>query len=191
MNTIYDFETLSQNPQDGVVLSMAMLNWDPKIKYTYHELVNSAAYIKFDVAEQVEKYDRKISPSTLAWWGEQNKEAQKALKPSSNDKSITELYDFYCDNMTASADALVYTRRNTFDPVFMLSVMNSVGRDLPYAWWDVRDTISYIEGLTYGADTDHRFIPEGLKDKFVAHDPRHDIAMDVMRIQTLMSALDA
>jgi len=39
MNTIYDFETMSQDPHTGAVLSFAMLNWDPKKLYTYSELV--------------------------------------------------------------------------------------------------------------------------------------------------------
>jgi hypothetical protein len=41
--TIYDFETLSQNPVDGVVISFAMMNFDPtrfeNNPYTYQELI--------------------------------------------------------------------------------------------------------------------------------------------------------
>ena len=65
MNTIYDFETMSQDPHTGAVLSFAMLNWDPKKLSTYSELVDSAAYIKFDVKEQVEKYNRVITKETV------------------------------------------------------------------------------------------------------------------------------
>lgn len=192
--TIYDFETLSQNPVDGVVVSFAMMNFDPNrfevSPYTYEELLGKTHYLKFDVEDQVKNYNRKIEKSTLEWWSQQNKEAQAKLAPSSDDKSIAELYGFFVVNRATNLDK-VYTRRNTFDPIFMTSLMKATGNPEPYDWWSVRDTISYIEGLSYGVELDTGFIPEGLEDKFVKHDPTHDIAMDVMRLQTLVQAVTA
>lgn len=192
--TIYDFETLSQNPVDGVVVSFAMMNFDPNRfadnPYTYQELLDKTHYLKFDVEDQVKNYNRKIEKSTLEWWSRQNKEAQAKLAPSSNDKSIAELHGFFVVNRATNLNK-VYTRRNTFDPIFMTSLMKATGNPEPYNWWDVRDTISYIEGLSYGVELDTGFIPEGLEDKFVKHDPTHDIAMDVMRLQTLVQAVTA
>lgn len=194
-NMIFDFETLSQNPVDGVVISLATLNYDDKIfttenPYTYGELLEKTQYIKFNVESQVKSYDRKIEKDTLDWWGKQGEEAQKALRPSPEDVSITELYNFMIVNKPVNLNR-VWTRRNTFDPVFMTSLMKRVGKPEPYNWWDVRDTISFIEGLTYGSDLKNNFIPEGLDEHFVAHDPRHDIAMDVMRMQTVIQAVTA
>jgi len=190
-HVIFDFETLSQNPFDGAAVSLAMLSFNElrftstNDKYVYGELVSDAKFIKFNVEEQVKDFGRKIEPSTLEWWGKQNKEAQKILKPSAEDRSITELYDWFLDNMP-DYPAKIYTRRNTFDPIFMTSLMKATGKPEPYQWWDVRDTISYMEGLTANTSINTAFIPEGLEEHFVAHDPRHDIAMDVMRIQHLM-----
>ena len=190
--TIYDFETLSQNAFDGVVISFAMLNYDParfeKNPYTYQELLDKCHYMKFDVADQVKTYNRKIQKETVEWWSRQNKEAQKKIGPRSDDKSIADLYDFFVINRCTNLKA-VYTRRNTFDPVFMTSLMKATGNPEPYDWWSVRDTISYIEGLSYGIEIDTGFIPEGLSEYFVKHDPCHDISMDVMRLQTLVQAL--
>lgn len=195
-SVIFDFETLSQNPFDGVVLSFAMLNFNKRRfdgadpPYTYQELVSKAKFIKFDVEEQVSSFGRKIQKDTLEWWSNQGKEAQKVLKPSKmRDKSISELYSFFKENCFQGEITEVYTRRNTFDPVFMTSLMQATGNPEPYDWWLVRDTISYIEGLSYGAGIKNDFIPEGLEDKFVKHDPRHDIAIDVMRMQVLYQAL--
>ena len=189
-HVIFDFETLSQDPVHGVVVSMAMLNFNElrftsSDKYVYGELVSDAKFIKFNVEEQVKDFGRKIEPSTLEWWGKQSKQAQKILKPSDDDRSITELYDFFIEHMP-DYPAKIYTRRNTFDPIFMTSLMKASGKPKPYQWWDVRDTISYMEGLTANTSINTAFIPEGLEEHFVAHDPRHDIAMDVMRIQHLM-----
>lgn len=191
---IYDFETLSQDPVNGVVVSFAMLNYresrfvdDP---YTYQELVDKSFYMKFDVEDQVKNYNRVIEKSTLEWWGKQSKEAQSKLAPSSDDMSISELYGFFTVNRATNMRR-VYTRRNTFDPIFMTSLMKATGKPEPYDWWDVRDTISYIDGLSYGVDLKNNFIPDGLEEHFVAHDPRHDISMDVMRLQTLVQAVTA
>jgi hypothetical protein len=67
--------------------------------------------------------------------------------------------------------------------------MKATGNPEPYDWWSVRDTISYIEGLSHGIDIDTGFIPEGLAEHFVKHDPCHDIAMDVMRMQVIVQAI--
>jgi hypothetical protein len=192
--TIYDFETLSTNPSDGVVLSAAMLNYDEarfiSKPYIYLELIDKCFYMKFDVADQVKSYNRKISKDTLEWWSKQNKEAQEALNPSKDDVSIADLYAWFVVNRPANLER-VYTRRNTFDPVFMSSVCKATGNPDPYNWWDVRDTISFIEGLSYGSGLANNFIPDGLAEHFVAHDPRHDIAIDVMRMQTVIQAVTA
>jgi hypothetical protein len=191
---IYDFETMSQNPVDGVVVSFAMASYDPQRfadnPYTYQEILDKTQYMKFDVEDQVKNYNRKIEKDTLEWWSRQNKEAQKKLAPSADDKSIADLYGFFIVNKPVNLNK-VYTRRNTFDPVFMTSLMKATGNPEPYDWWSVRDTISYIEGLSYGVDLNPGFIPEGLEDKFVKHDPTHDIAMDVMRMQALVQAVTA
>ena len=192
--TIYDFETLAQNPVDGVVVSFAMMNFCPERfvdqPYTYQELVDRTHYMKFDVEDQVKSYSRKIETDTLEWWGKQNKEARDKLAPSPDDKSIADLYNFFVVNKPHNLKR-VYTRRNTFDPMFMTSLMKATGNPEPYAWWDVRDTISYIEGLVHPQEIKNNFIPEGLEEHFVAHDPCHDIAMDVMRIQTIALAITA
>jgi len=192
--TIYDFETLSQNPVDGVVVSMAMMSYSEARfvdkPYTYPELLDKCHYIKFDVEDQVKSYNRKIEKDTLEWWSKQNKTARDKLAPSSDDVSIADLYSFFVVNKPVNMEK-VYTRRNTFDPIFMTSLMKATGNPEPYAWWDVRDTISYIEGLVYPQEIKTNFIPDGLEEHFVVHDPCHDIVMDVMRIQTIVQAVTA
>jgi len=192
---IFDFETLSTDPHDGVVLSFAMVNYyesrfESETPYTYHELLGNCKFIKFDVIDQVKSYNRKINKSTLEWWGKQNDEAKSVLEPSDTDQSIANLHDMMVINRPTNLKK-VFSRRNTFDPMFVNSIMAATGFPSPYPWWDVRDTISYIEGLSYGSDLKNNFIPDGLKEHFVPHDPRHDIVMDVMRMQTVIQAVTA
>tara|TARA_R110000765_G_scaffold51064_5_gene103410 strand:- start:4000 stop:4599 length:600 start_codon:yes stop_codon:yes gene_type:complete len=198
MNTlIYDFETLSKDPANGAVVSLAMLNYDEKrisadVPYTYAELLGMCTYFKFDVIEQVKSYNRVIQQDTLAWWQAQiakSPELQAQLDPSDDDVSIAEIPTLVNDNVNLTKLETTYTRGNTFDPPFMDSLCAASDQATPYPWYTVRDTRSMIDGMSWGIELNNRFIPEGLEKQFVAHDPRHDIVMDVMRMQTLAQAL--
>lgn len=190
---IYDFETLSQNQINGVVLSLAVLQYEDsrfvEKPYTFEELLSKTKMIKFDVEEQVKKFNRVISRDTLNWWKEQGPEVSSQLKPSKDDCSIQDTYDFFIENVDVDTLEKVFTRGNTFDPVFLENIVRQFDQEMPHPWWLIRDTRSYIEGMAYGSDLKNSFIPDELKEKFVKHDPRHDIVLDVMRMQKLSQAL--
>jgi hypothetical protein len=190
---IYDFETLG-NQYDGVVISLAVLRFnennyalDP---YNYDDLVEQTGFIKFNVEEQVKKYNRKIEQTTLKWWDQQTEQAKEQLKPSPSDASISDLWNFMTEYTKGMNDIRrVYTRGNMFDPVLMEKLLYSCDKGVPYPWWNVRDTRSFLDGLLWGSDIDNKFMPDGCAQSFIHHDPRHDIALDVMRMQTVVRAL--
>ncbi len=197
---IYDFETLSQNPQNGVVTSFAMLEFDESRyvsnPYSFHELLRNVKYIKFDVEDQVKNWKRVISKDTLAWWSAQGAEAKQQITPSPNDVSISEFYDWIVSNVDGRTIKKSYCRGNTFDTMFLQSLMEQTGlasghsaRSTPFHWSTVRDTRSMIDGMSFGANIDNRFMPPELEGIAVKHDPRHDVVIDVMRMQTLAQAL--
>ena len=191
-HAIYDFETLGQEPKKSAVLCLAVLSYDDKdfLKgngLDYDELIANSHYIKFDVADQVKNYGREINPDTLEWWKSQGESAKKVLKPSADDKPISVLRSWMINALDWEPNKYerVYTRGNTFDPIF-LSELNAD----PFMWWSIRDTRSYIDALLLGSEvTDNRFVPEKYADKFIHHDPRHDIVMDIMRMQELTRAI--
>ena len=189
---IYDFETLSREPREGVVLSLAVLKFDEtkylNAPYDYMELVDSCLYLKFDVTSQVKKYGRKIDKDTLKWWESQGPSAKAVLKPSQDDLQITELYDRMLTYIGTNVDK-VYTRGNTFDPMFLDSLLRDTGKPELYNWHAIRDTRSMIEGMSFGMLLKNNYIPSSLQGRFVPHDARHDIAMDVMRMQYLAQAI--
>lgn len=190
---IYDFETLGQDPQKSVVVSFAMLSFSENRyidnPYTYEELVDSCKYIKFNVEDQVETFGRKINRETLDWWNSQGDEAKKQIRPSVEDVSIHALYEFIINNCECPKIKKSYTRGNTFDPIFLDHLMKDTGHQDPFHWRTVRDTRSMIEGMSFGMKLDNGFTPGELTSKFVKHDPRHDIAMDVIRMQLLAQAI--
>lgn len=187
---IYDFETLSQNPVNGIVINFAAIRYDEtrfeSNPYTFEELIESAHFIKFDTKEQAEVYGRRPDKGTLEWWSKQNAEARSMLDPSDEDVSITELYSF-CKGISLEPKR-VYTRGNSFDPVFLSQLMIQTGNKEPWAWWNLRDTRSLIDGMTMGIDFDNKFMPENIEG-FIHHNPIHDVALDVMRMQSLYIAL--
>lgn len=190
---IYDFETLSQDPRRGVVTSFAMLTFSEKRyienPYNYEELLDSCKYIKFDVQDQVENFNRSVSRETVEWWNSQGSEAKKQIKPSKNDVSIIEFYDWIIGNVDCKDIKKSYTRGNTFDPMFLDHLMKQMNKPVPFHWKTIRDTRSMIDGMSFGMDLSNGFMPGDLVSKFVKHDPRHDITMDVMRMQMLAQAI--
>ena len=190
---IYDFETLSQDQRRGVVTSFAMLSFSEKRyidnPYTFEELLANCKYIKFDVEDQVTNFNRIMSKETIQWWDEQGEEAKKQIRPSKDDVSITTFYDFIVTNCGCANIKKSFTRGNTFDPMLLQYLMTQTGKPDPFHWRTVRDTRSTIEGMSFGMDLDNGFMPGELADKFVKHNPCHDIAMDVMRMQLLAQAI--
>lgn len=191
---IYDFETLGQHQKHSAVVCMAMITFNESYyttsdAYTYEELVDKAKFIKFDVEDQVTNYGRKINRETLDWWNDQGKEAKHLIVPSDEDRKISELYSFMKEHTEGMKIRKAYTRGNTFDPMFLQYLMEDTGNKDPFHWRTVRDTRSMIEGMSFGMKLDNDYMPSELQAKFIKHDPRHDVAMDVMRMQYLAQAI--
>ena len=191
MEVIYDFETLSQNAFNGAVLSVAGIEYDEKRflenPYHYSELLDMCKYVKFDVKDQV-KYGRKVEKGSLDWWKKQSAGAQKQLLPSDSDVPIT-AFPKFLETLNIKRAKKVFTRGNAFDPVFTRSILDSLDIEDPTPWWALRDVRSYIDGFTFGTDINHDFIPKELVDEFVQHDPIHDVAMDLIRMQFLIRTM--
>lgn len=188
---IYDFETLSQNEFKCVVVSCAMTTFSRERLgegyYTFDKLVKQIQNIKFKVKEQVEVYNLEIDPETLDWWREQSKEARALIKPSSEDVSIDKMIPWFNSQIDLNDVRVVYTRNNTFDPVILKMICEITGHKFPYPWWAIRDTKSTIDGLTWHHNIKDSFIPPNCEG-YVKHDPAHDVALDIMRLQTLAQA---
>lgn len=192
LSLIYDYETLSLNRVKGAVLALAAIPFDEdrftENPYSWEELLQISRIIKFDVTDQVKRYKRVIDKSTLEWWNSQGAEAQKLLKPSIDDRPIDDLYDFF-NEVKPNPIHRVYTRGNTFDPIFTDYLLEDIGKPDIIKYNLIRDTRSLFEGMAYGTTIKQDFIPEECKDKFIAHDPVHDIAMDIIRFQKLAQAV--
>lgn len=197
MDLILDFETLGQSVIRCPILNCSLLRFDrdrflTDEPYSYDELLDNTFHLKLDVAAQVEA-GYKIEPGTIAFWEKLGPEAQKQLKPSKNDLT----YSQFCDNMMAWIGAAKidywWSRSNTFDPILLWRIFEDVGRleemGEKLKFWKVRDIRTYIDAKTDFNLTKNSFIPVSKAEwdaKFIAHDSRHDIVADVLRIQKLV-----
>jgi hypothetical protein len=185
---IYDYETLGVNPFTAPVLCVAAIEFDfdrlsSEYPYDYDEMVKSCAYMKFDVRDQIKNHGKVVETETAQFWQKQGAEAKKILKETPDDKPLSSLYDFFF-GLTMSHVERVYTRGVKLEVVTTEFLMKEMGKTNPIEWWQMRETKSFIEGFTMGTDMSSSFIPSGLDEKFVIHDPRHDVVMDLMRMQT-------
>lgn len=192
---IYDYETLGTDPQKSAVVSIAAIVFDEQRLingpiYKYEDLVNESRFFKFDVADQVKHHGRVVEPDTLKWWAKQDKAALAAISPCKSDRSISEFPSWLTTEIIGNINIQkVYSRNNTFDPIFTSAIYKHFDTPVPYKFYVVRDTKSTIDGLAWGSDMRDSFVPYNLESKFIAHDPRHDIAMDIMRLQFLSQTL--
>lgn len=190
---IFDYETLSSCALDAPVLSLATLVYDDERfaenPYTYLELVENCQFHKYDINHQVKNLGRVIQTDTLMWWEKQGEDARKVLKPQPDDIIVTSevMKQHFAD---AKDCDVIFTRGNTFDPIIVQTLCKFFGQPEPYDWWKIRDTRSYLDGMLAGSGISNKFVPDELKDLFVAHDPRHDIAMDIYRIQHVRRCLE-
>jgi hypothetical protein len=188
---VLDLETCSTDPANGVIATAAlcrasmfrMISEEP---YTFDELVGDSEFIKFDINSQVNNLGMEIDPGTMEWWKDKPIEVQKAsLAPSEDDVCVSHLVRLFEDVDWKKGRTYFYSRGNTFDPIFLNSICKRLEVEEPYPFWAVRDFRTLIDGLSMW-QVDDKFIPPGLEDSFKAHDPRHDVAMDLMRVQTLV-----
>ena len=190
---IYDLETLSLDPAQGVAVHLSLLPFTTgrfaDAPYTVHELLTECRSIKFDIAGQVAS-GRVICPDTLKWWQTQPAEAQAVLVPDpARDKPLAALFEFWTGAVAADVDWVI-TRRATIDEPFLKSICAESGNALPYAWWKFRELVSLMDGMVYGQALDDKFIPREAEGVLVPHIAEHDIVTDTFyRMQTLARLL--
>ena len=181
---VFDVETLGVE-STTVVLSAALLYFDPTKEPEYQDLLDNALYIKFDSKEQA-KAGRSVSKSTLQWWKDQHEYVRKlALDPSENDISVHEAFrqiNSYMDKYDPDRVATVWAR-GSLDQMAIDSL--AVAFDLqPFTgynvWRDVRTAVDCFTGSKNGyCDVQH---PTFRREEVIKHHPVHDCALDAMML---------
>jgi len=197
---IIDFETIGQNSREvpAIDCSYTTFDWSrfTENPYSFKELVLGMNQAKFDIKDQMTNHGCKYNERDLQWWLDQPPELRVNLKPSANDLTPAQFMEKLIDYLR-SADKIErwWSRSNSFDPVILerlaqyANKTSLMGNYLKY--WSVRDTRTFIDAK-FDFPKLNAFVPVSDTAKweynFKAHDSKHDVAADVLRLQAITRA---
>lgn len=179
--------------------SILIFDWDrftTDNPYTFEELLELSNKYKVSVEDQIKNYGAKIERSTVEFWSKQEKSVKSKVAPKDDDLSVKEFYDNIIEYFNSAGNIEYWwSRSNTFDPLILQRYAQLLGEDYDKSisaklkFWTVRDTRTFIDSKTNFNRKMNSFCPIKDEDKwyriFQQHDSAHDIAADVLRLQTL------
>ncbi len=181
---MFDVETLGVE-SSCVVLSCALIHFDPEKRPTYDDLLADACFVKFNAKEQMD-VGRTVSKSTLQWWKEQHEYVRKvSLEPSREDVTAENGIKMLHDYMAKFPNAHEQTMwaRGSLDQLAIdsLAVKFGLQEITGYNMWrDVRTAVDLLYGTTNGyCSVDH---PLFKRHEVIKHHPVHDCALDAMQL---------
>ena len=181
---IFDIESLGVE-SNAVVLSAAIIHFDPEKRPTYQDLLDNACFVKFDVKEQM-SVGRTASKSTLEWWKSQHEYVRKvSLDPSREDMTVENGMQKFYEYMAKFPNAKQQTiwARGSLDQLVIDSLCVQVGlQEITgyHMWRDVRTAVDLLYGTTNGyVEVDH---PLFKRHEVIKHHPVHDCALDAMQL---------
>lgn len=180
---VFDVETLGKR-SDSVILSMAAIYFDPDAKPTWHELVNSAFFVKLDAQDQMKRLHRSTTKSTMEWWAKQCEHVKvKSFKPATSDVTFEYGYEMMREWAASKKDDKCWVwARGNLDQLVLDDIEEQIGLKpiWPYARWrDVRTAIDFLTNSTNGYCQVPNFDSQAY---VIKHDPIHDCAYDAMQL---------
>jgi len=144
---VLDIETLSVN-QDAVVLSIGVVYIEYTGPCSWDEFGTNSLYIKLDAKDQIKRFNRKVSESTLKWWQKQVPIVRDAaIKPSAADITPEEAFDkirTFVFERTQQHKIRCYTR-GSMDVIVLEHLAEQCGKTLPWKYNDFRDVRTFVD----------------------------------------------
>jgi hypothetical protein len=182
---IFDVETLGVE-STSVVLSAALIHFDPEKQPTYQDLLDSALFVKFDSKDQIQRLKRIIDKDTLEWWSKQHEYTRKVSfdvdeHDVSAEAGIKLLHEYM--KKFPKAHGQTMWARGSLDQLVIDSLCKKVDMEpiTNYNMWrDVRTAVDILCGTTNGyCEVDH---PNFDRAAVIKHHPVHDCALDAMML---------
>ena len=182
---IFDIESLGVE-SDAVVLSAALIHFDPEKRPTYQDLLDTACFVKFKAKDQIERLKRTVDLGTLEWWKNQHEYVRSvSFDPKKDDltaeEGITRLHNYM--NQFPNSHQQTMWARGSLDQLAIdsLAVKVCMQQITGYNMWrDVRTAVDLLYGKTNGyCDVDH---PLFKRHEVIKHHPVHDCALDAMQL---------
>lgn len=180
----FDLETLGVY-SNSVVLSAAIVYFDPKEEITYDKLLNTALFVKFNVKDQITRLHREVDKETLNWWDKQHQYLKEvSLIPKSDDllveEGIQKIKDYI--NMFPNPDNQTIWVRGSMDQPVFDHLCKTVYTDPIMRYNNYRDLRTAID-ILYGTSNGYCEVEDFDKNRVVKHHPIHDICYDVMMLK--------
>ena len=198
---ILDFETIGSDAKVIPVINCAYttFEWDrfeSDRPYTFKELVSTMQKSKLDIKHQMTEHSCKYTKEDLQWWLYKPADLRRDLKPAEDDLKPNQFIAKMLDYLrNAGKVSYWWSRSNTFDPIILDRMSEwaeskpQLSAYLPY--WKVRDTRTFIDAK-FNFPGNNGFCPFPDEQKwnatFAGHDPKHDVAADIMRLQAITRA---
>lgn len=186
---VFDVETIGVE-STSVILSAAIVYFDPAEKHTWESLYNNALFVKFKVKEQVEQYKRVTDKGTIDWWNKQCDLVKKqSFYPSSADLTAKEgiacIHNYIksnCDPRTT----LIWTR-GSLDQMVIDSLCKATGDEPIMQYANYRDMRTYVDLIATKSTRGYCDISAdypGVWDRTVVmkHNPIDDIVLDALML---------
>lgn len=127
-----DLETLGTKPETGVpLLSIGWCVW-----HSHHEFPAEPRAAQIFVKESPGQAD----PSTLDWWMSQGARYDAIQKQCAAGFSLQNAVAAFVDAYRVNASMRVWSHGATFDVVILEYWLRHFQIDVPWKFWDVRDT---------------------------------------------------
>lgn len=178
-----DIETLSHR-ENAVVLSCALTYFTTDKTYTFEELVENTCFVKFNAKEQINKYKRGISQSTVDWWKRQSKEAKDiSLKPYETDLSlldgVSKLIEY---KKKYSKGSEIIFCRGSLDQFVLTDLFEQLEIPQLFDYYQYRDFRTAIECLKDNSEKGYCPVSNLDLKKVIPHHPVHDNCRDIMML---------
>ena len=201
---IIDFETIGQNSREvpAIDCSYTTFEWSrfTEQPYSFKELVLGMKEAKFDIKDQMSNHGCKYSERDLQWWLDQPPALRTNMKPNPElDLNASQFIDKLIGYLQREGNIdYWWSRSNSFDPVILERLAQNANKTDQLGaylkWWSVRDTRTYIDAkFDFNVPgKKNGFVPVSNIEKweynFKAHDSKHDVAADILRLQAIVRA---
>jgi hypothetical protein len=130
-----DLETLATSP-NAAVLTIGVVKFDP-FNSDIDNPTCEKLYIKVDL-DSCDELKLEVNDDTIAWWGQQSKEAQdEAFSPEGRvhiREAFNQLYKF------CWGAKRVWSHGASFDTVICENIFRKLNKACPWKFWEVRCT---------------------------------------------------
>ena len=128
-----DLETLGVEP-DSVIVTLGAIKFNP-----FSDVEpDKGLYLRGDIEEQSEKYNRTIDNNTLEWWSKQPQKIQDEAFGDHDGVSVTEILrqlNKWCVGLD-----YIWCQGPTFDFVMLQHLYKSAKTPVPWNYWQIRDS---------------------------------------------------